>query len=65
MGKQILIMRTDKLFAVREEQRCCSRRAARSFAKSNAVVREEQRGRSRTVNKNDKPKQGKRIMKSL
>ena len=41
MGKQILIMRTDKLFAVREEQRCCSRRAARSFAKSNAVVREQ------------------------
>ena len=54
MGKQILITRTDKLFAVREEQRCRSRRAARSFAKSNAVVREEQRGRSRTVNKNDK-----------
>ena len=40
MGKQILITRTDKLFAVREEQRCRSRRAARSFAKSNAVVRE-------------------------
>ena len=42
MGKQILIMRTDKLFAVREEQRCCSRRAARSFAKGSAVVRERQ-----------------------
>ena len=30
------------LFAVREEQRCLSRRAARSFAKSSAVVRERQ-----------------------
>lgn len=30
------------LFAVREEQRCRSRRAARSFAKGSAVVRERQ-----------------------
>jgi len=29
---------------------CCSRRAALPFAKSSAVVREEQRGRSRTAN---------------
>ena len=29
---------------------CCSRRAARLFAKGSAVVREEQRGRSRTAN---------------
>ncbi len=42
MGKQIRILQTQKLFAVREEQRGCSRRAARSFAKSSAVVRERQ-----------------------
>lgn len=30
------------LFAVREEQRCRSRTAARSFAKGSAVVRERQ-----------------------
>ncbi|MBR4042219.1 MAG: hypothetical protein IKJ09_07925, partial [Bacteroidaceae bacterium] len=29
---------------------CCSRRAALPFAKGSAVVREEQRGRSRTAN---------------
>jgi len=36
---------------------CRSRRAALPFAKSSGVVREEQRGRSRTANKNDKQKQ--------
>ena len=30
---------------------CCSRKATLPFAKGSAVVREEQRGRSRTVNK--------------
>ena len=33
-----------------DEVICCSRRAALLFAKGSAVVREEQRGRSRTVN---------------
>ena len=33
---------------------CCSRSAALLFAKSNAVVREEQRGRSRTATQTDK-----------
>ena len=52
---QVYILAFSKLepyncVAVREGQRGCSRRATWSFAKSNVVVREEQRGRSRTVN---------------
>ncbi len=41
---------------------CCSRKATLPFAKGSAVVREEQRGRSRTVNKSSVHKQGKRIV---
>ena len=41
-GKSIRILHIEKSFAVRERQRGCSRRAAQSFAKSSAVVRERQ-----------------------
>ena len=51
-GKQIRTFANRKVI-------CRSRTATWSFAKSNVAVREEQRGRSRTVNKNDKPKQEK------
>ena len=44
-------------FFIHRHSICRSRRAALPFAKGSAVVREEQRGRSRTANKNDKQKQ--------